>query len=267
MAPPGESRGRCASCCTCCPVEAPRSFCGLLGCFCGCDLTTRDFLRLLPCLLWCFMSILSSVLHVVVPVCDDRFPATMPMFWGWLSALPASVCAVLIMLYHRDSIQERGFSKETARNFGLLYGFISVVGCFVYFTFVFSAIVMVFRCNAAITAQGMNCDPGNFGYNAFWFFMTVTWLIFQSCLTPRARFIEELILKHEQVQAAAGTSLAVMPGSPAYANGAGATGVSVHPTVYGNPAGRSGYETPMVYGSPTEMTGPATYAKTAEASN
>ncbi|CBZ55973.1 conserved hypothetical protein [Neospora caninum Liverpool] len=207
------------------------------------------------------MSILSSVLHIVIPVCDDRFPATMPMFWGWLSALPASVCAILIMLYHRDAIQERGFSKETARNFGLLYGFISVVGCFIYFTFVFAAVVMVFRCNEVLTAQGMNCDPGNFGYNAFWFFMTVTWLIFQSCLTPRARFIEELILKHDQAQAAA-TNLPVMPSSPTYENSPGATVAGVHPTVYGNPAGRNGYETPMVYGNPTEMTGPATYAKT-----
>ncbi|PFH38200.1 hypothetical protein BESB_005410 [Besnoitia besnoiti] len=268
MAQPAEDQAACSPCCRRCPCGLRRlSWGAFVDCLCGSDLTVRDCVRLLPCVLWCFLSILSSVLHVVIPVSEDRFPPTMPMFWGWLSALPASVCAVLILLYHRDGIQERGISRETARNFGTFYGFFSVMGCFVYFTFVISAVVMVFSCNTTITVHGLsNCDPGNFGYNAFWFFMTVTWLIFQSCLTPRARFIEELVLKHEQAQAAVGTSLAVMPGSPGYGNGAGAVvGAGVHPTVYGNPASVAVYETPTVYESSTGVNGSTAYPKKADA--
>ncbi|PHJ18085.1 transmembrane protein [Cystoisospora suis] len=275
MAPPEGSHRRCGNaCCGCCPCGPDRwSVCGVFECLCGCELTTRDFLRLLPCLLWCFVSIISSVLHVVIPVCSDRFPATMPIFWGWLSALPAFVCAVLIMLYHRDATQEHGFSQETAKCFGAFYGFLSILGCFVYLTFVISAVVMVVQCNPIITVDGLtNCDPGNFGYNAFWFFMTITWLIFQSCLTPRARFVEELVSKHQQLQAAGGgANLSFGPGHgggyrPSMQGSTSRVSV-IHPTVYGNPAAPGVYETPMVYGSPTEMTGPTTYAKNVEASS
>lgn len=57
-------------------------------------------------------------------------------------------CAVLIMLYHRDATQEHGFSQETAKCFGAFYGFLSILGCFVYLTFVISAVVMVVQVRA-----------------------------------------------------------------------------------------------------------------------
>lgn len=137
---------------------------------------------------------------------------------------------------------------------------------------IFSELLVRLQCNPIITVEGLtNCDPGNFGYNAFWFFMTITWLIFQSCLTPRARFVEELVSKHQQLHAAGGTNVSFVSGHAggyrANTQGTAAGGSVIHPTVYGNPAAPGVYETPMVYGSPTQMTGPTTYAKNIEASS
>lgn len=160
----------------------------------GFDLTAWDLLRVLPCILWGCLAITSAGLFLQYPIVQGRRAHLLPMLGALQSAMPAFMCAVLLLIYHRQRVRLFGLPRETAGALGGFYGVVSTLGCFVYLTLLM-ATVFVFQVDRTE-------EPAYFFLSSTWLLVTLLWFILQSCLRPSPKQVELMVRHYEATQSA-----------------------------------------------------------------
>eukprot|EP00920_Eleutheroschizon_duboscqi_P007560 GHVT01017258.1.p1 GENE.GHVT01017258.1~~GHVT01017258.1.p1 ORF type:complete len:283 (+),score=61.69 GHVT01017258.1:854-1702(+) len=129
----------------------------------------------------------------------------MPMFLGLLSAMPSLTCALLLIMYHRESVQASGISRNTAQAFASLQNFLTFVGTLFTLSLFTSAIALYFTCEEGAdprsthpVGRSSNCHNGTFILDVMWIVIIIVWYICQVMLIPRPSTIRALILKYEE---------------------------------------------------------------------
>lgn len=160
----------------------------------GFDLTLWDVMRIFPCILWSCMGIVCAGLFMLYPIVNDRGAHLLPMLGALQSAMPSFMCALLLLLYHRQRVRVFGLPREAAAAINGLYAIISTLGCFCYVTLLLTTVV-VFQLDRTE-------DPAYFFLSSTWLLITLMWFILQSCLKPSAKQTEQLIRHYETGQPA-----------------------------------------------------------------
>ncbi|OEH75412.1 hypothetical protein cyc_07294 [Cyclospora cayetanensis] len=180
----------------------------------GFDVTCWDCARILTCLLWTTVAILTAYL--------------LPMLGAVQSAMPSFMCACLVLMFHRQRVRLCGLSRETADAYVGAYRFLSALGCLVYLVFLM-ATIFVFQLDCAE-------DPAYFFMTSTWLLVALLWFVMQACLKPSPKQIDDMVRLYEHSHP--GGTLSPAPPSADQGPHVGALVATIAPAAAGAAVGR-----------------------------